>query len=36
MSNNGKGAIKDVDPSDLVEIGKKIIKVIGDLKKKSK
>lgn len=31
--SNANGAIKDVDPVDIIEIVKKVIKVIGDLKK---
>lgn len=28
------GAIKDVDPTDVIEVIKKIVKIIGDLRKK--
>ena len=32
----GQGAIKDVDPNDVIELVQKVVKVIGDLLKKSK
>lgn len=33
-SSDTKGALKDVDPTDVIDIIKKVIKVIGDLRKK--
>ena len=33
IGNVGPGAIKDVDPTDVIEVIKKIGKIIGDLRK---
>ncbi len=30
---NSNGAIKDVDPTDVIDVIKKVIKIFGDLRK---
>ncbi len=33
FTTNSNGAIKDVDPTDVIDVIKKVIKIFGDLRK---
>lgn len=33
IKDNGRGALKDVDPIDVLDVIKKVGKIIGDLRK---